>query len=168
MRTIENPEKFRSNVVLKINKYIENEKKSKNLEIGIYNWVIKECTNNKIVKRWDNVFFVLTYTNKLKSIFSNIQNILEILKNDDLYEIKNIPFLTHQELCPNKWKPLIEDKIKRDKNKFDTSIEASTDIFKCRKCNENKCTYYQAQIRSADEPITTFVNCINCGNRWRF
>ena len=31
----------------------------------------------------------------------------------------------------------------------------------------SKCTYYQLQTRSADEPMTTFVTCINCGNRWK-
>ena len=57
--------------------------------------------------------------------------------------------------------------MKRDKNKFDTNIVASTDTFKCRKCHSNKCTYYQAQTKSADEPMTTFVSCIDCGNRWK-
>ena len=168
MRIIENPELFRSNIVLKFDEFIKDDKQSKNLEIGTYNWCIKEATNNKIIKKWDNVYFVLLYINKLKTIFANIENILEILKTNPSYETKSIPFLTHQELQPEKWKLMIDEKIKRDKNKFDTKIEASTDIFKCRKCHENKCTYYQAQIRSADEPITTFVNCINCGNRWRF
>lgn len=31
-----------------------------------------------------------------------------------------------------------------------------------------KTTYYQMQTRSADEPMTTFVTCVNCGNRWKF
>jgi transcription elongation factor S-II len=34
-----------------------------------------------------------------------------------------------------------------------------TDMFRCGKCGERKCTYYQKQTRSADEPMTTFVNC---------
>lgn len=46
--------------------------------------------------------------------------------------------------------------------------EASTDAFKCGKCKQRKCTYYQLQTRSADEPMTTFVTCVNCGNRWKF
>ena len=45
--------------------------------------------------------------------------------------------------------------------------EASTDAFKCGKCKQRKCTYYQLQTRSADEPMTTFVTCVNCDNRWK-
>jgi len=44
---------------------------------------------------------------------------------------------------------------------------AETDQFKCGRCNQRKCKYYQMQTRSADEPMTTFVTCTNCGNRWR-
>ncbi|KAF9938721.1 RNA polymerase II elongation factor [Modicella reniformis] len=46
--------------------------------------------------------------------------------------------------------------------------QAETDMFKCGKCKGRKCRYYQMQTRSADEPMTTFVTCINCGNRWKF
>ena len=46
--------------------------------------------------------------------------------------------------------------------------EASTDAFKCGKCGKRECTYYQLQTRSADEPMTTFVTCVNCDNRWKF
>lgn len=44
----------------------------------------------------------------------------------------------------------------------------TTDLFKCGKCGKNKCTYSQMQTRSADEPMTTFVFCMECGNRWKF
>ena len=27
--------------------------------------------------------------------------------------------------------------------------------------------YIQLQTRSADEPMTTFVLCLECGNRWK-
>ena len=45
---------------------------------------------------------------------------------------------------------------------------ATTDQFQCGKCRQRKCQYYQMQTRSADEPMTTFVTCVNCGNRWKF
>ncbi len=38
----------------------------------------------------------------------------------------------------------------------------------CPKCAHNRAYYRQLQIRSADEPMTTFVTCLNCGNHWRF
>ncbi|KAF9306098.1 hypothetical protein BGZ74_007566, partial [Mortierella antarctica] len=44
--------------------------------------------------------------------------------------------------------------------------QAETDMFKCGKCKGRKTRYYQMQTRSADEPMTTFVTCINCGNSY--
>nr|XP_043634296.1 transcription elongation factor TFIIS-like [Erigeron canadensis] len=46
--------------------------------------------------------------------------------------------------------------------------KATTDEFKCGRCGKRKCTYYQLQTRSADEPMTTFVTCVNCDNHWKF
>lgn len=45
---------------------------------------------------------------------------------------------------------------------------ADTDMFKCSRCKQRKCTYAQLQTRSCDEPMTTFVTCTVCGNRWKF
>ncbi|KAJ3160005.1 RNA polymerase II elongation factor [Geranomyces michiganensis] len=52
-----------------------------------------------------------------------------------------------------------------------TTVEdtmAETDWFQCSKCKMRKTKYYQMQTRSADEPMTTFVTCVNCGKKWRF
>lgn len=44
----------------------------------------------------------------------------------------------------------------------------TTGLFQCKKCKKKNCTYNQVQTRSADEPMTTFVLCNECGNRWKF
>jgi transcription elongation factor S-II len=75
--------------------------------------------------------------------------------------------MNHQEMKPEKWQAMIDAKILRDKNKYEVNMAAATDTFTCRKCHSNKCTYYQQQVRSADEPMTTFVQCIECGCRWK-
>ncbi|KAG8650053.1 transcription elongation factor TFIIS [Manihot esculenta] len=46
--------------------------------------------------------------------------------------------------------------------------KATTDQFKCGRCGQRKTTYYQMQTRSADEPMTTYVTCVNCNNHWKF
>jgi transcription elongation factor S-II len=40
-------------------------------------------------------------------------------------------------------------------------------LYKCRKCGGNKTTQFEMQTRSADEPMTIFINCVDCGNSWR-
>lgn len=34
-------------------------------------------------------------------------------------------------------------------------------------CTGDKAYFYQLQIRSADEPMTTFYKCVVCGYQWR-
>jgi transcription elongation factor S-II len=41
-------------------------------------------------------------------------------------------------------------------------------MFQCGKCKGSRTTYFQMQTRSADEPMTTFVTCLNCKNKWKF
>lgn len=128
---------------------------------------MKEADQRKIVKKWDNAYFVQIYLDRLRSIMSNLKGeILESIKDGSI-KAHIVAFMTHQELCPEKWSALIEAKSKRDKNKFETNIAAATDTFTCRKCRGNQCTYYQMQTRSADEPMTTFVTCILCNARWK-
>lgn len=168
MRQVENPEIFRENISKKLNTFLKHEKNARNLERGIYNYALKEAGNHKIVKKWDNPLFVQIYVDHLRSIYFNLDQpgLLESVKTGAI-RAHSIAFMTHQELRPDKWEKLIQDKIKRDKNKYETNIEAATDTFTCRKCRQNKCTFYQLQTRSADEPMTTFVQCLTCGNRWK-
>lgn len=168
MRTIANPEKFRKNIVSKLDEILKQEKKSINLEKGVYNYALKEATQRKVVKKWDNPFFVQIYTSRLRAIYVNLAN-PELLEQINSGEVKSyeVAFMTHQEMNPKKWDTLIQAKIKKDKTKYEVNMEAATDTFKCRKCHQNKCTYYQLQTRSADEPMTTFVSCLECGNRWK-
>lgn len=166
-KPVEHPEQFREKVAMKLGSYFDAPTHGVNLEKGIYNYTVKEAVQRKIVKKWDNKHFVLLYLNHLKSIMRN-------LRPDIIAEVNNghilphtLAFMTHQELDHDRWALLIDQKAKRDKNKFEVNIAAATDTFTCRKCKGNQCTYYQMQTRSADEPMTTFCQCILCGNRWK-
>jgi DNA-directed RNA polymerase subunit M/transcription elongation factor TFIIS len=159
MRKIENPDNFRNNIRGKLQDLLDSEKKAINLEKGIYNYALKEATNRKVVKKWDNPYYTQIYLDRLRSIYINLADstLLSHVK-DGTVPVKALAFMTHQEMQPEKWDALIQAKIKKDKSKYDTQQEAMTDTFKCRKCYSNKCSYYQMQTRSADEPMTTFVS----------
>jgi transcription elongation factor S-II len=165
---IENPSAFRDNVRNKINVLIKNNINSANLEIGVYNYSLKEARNRKVVKKWNNEHFVQIYVDRLRTIYINLKNpnIISRLQSNTVTP-QIFAKMTHYEMCPEKWDDLIAKKIERDKTKYDTQLEAATDTFTCKKCKSNKCTYYQMQTRSADEPMTTFVTCIECGARWK-
>ena len=74
---VENPKEFRSNVVSKLNILIKKKKISLNLEKGLYNWSIEESKKKNVIRKWSNANFVLIYTDKLKSIYSNLNGIQE-------------------------------------------------------------------------------------------
>jgi transcription elongation factor S-II len=165
---IADPVKFRENVCDRLNMVLDDKTIATNMEKGIYNYAIKEANSKKIIKKWDNPYFAILYIDRLRSIYFNIKNpeLLQQIKNKDITP-QTVAFMTHHELLPDKWSMLIEAKSKRDKNKFEVNISAATDVFTCRKCKGNQCTYYQMQTRSADEPMTTFVTCLLCSTRWK-
>jgi DNA-directed RNA polymerase subunit M/transcription elongation factor TFIIS len=167
LRKIDNPELFRSNIKEKLNDIIKNEKNTSNLEKGIFNYTLKEADQRKIVKKWDNSYFVQIYLDRLRSIITNLKG--EVLENIQNGSVKPhiVAFMTHQELCPEKWTTLIEAKSKRDKNRFEVNIAAATDTFTCRKCKGKNCTYYLLQVRSSDEPMNCYVTCLDCGTRFK-
>ena len=144
-----------------------------NLEMGVFNWTLKEALNKKIVTKWSNDEFTLLYYNHLRYTYNNLMQLVKERSPiiDDIYlgeyEVQNIALQTHQELFPNKWESLIKAKSIKDMNKFENNCEASTDTFTCSKCKSKKCSYYQLQTRSSDEPMTTFVTCLDCGKRWK-
>ena len=170
METIKSPDTFRENIRKKLNNILNcaDPNIPINLEKGIFNYAIKEASNRKIVKKWENRAFTQIYIDKLRTIYMNLKNpdLLQQIKNAEITS-QSVAFMTHQELNPAIWKTLIDQKIKRDASKFTTNIQASTDMFTCKKCKSNKCTYYELQTRSADEPATIFVTCLDCGKHWK-
>lgn len=63
------------------------------------------------------------------------------------------------------WDTANEDKINKQCGISGDLLNAS--LFTCGRCKSIKTTSTQKQTRSADEPMTVFVLCLNCGNRWK-
>ena len=72
------------------------------------------------------------------------------------------------QLFHKRWKKYLDKQKAEEDFMYSIGKENITDEYKCGRCGSNKTSYYELQTRSADEPMTTFVKCINCGNRWKF
>lgn len=115
-----------------------------------------------------------TYRTKMRSLCVNLKDkknpmlrsrvVLGEISPERLYT------MTPQEMASDELK--VEIKELEKKNLFNAQgakeKRATTDRFTCGKCKHKKVSYYQMQTRSADEPLTTFCTCENCGNRWKF
>lgn len=163
------PTVFRANISNHFGSLLNDQNLGINIEVGIYNYSIHEANSRQIIKKWKNVKFAEIYSCRLRTILYNLKhnnNLIIQLQNGTLLP-KTFALMSHQELAPEKWKERIDKKIKRDKSRLSTNIEASTDLFTCKKCKSKKCTYYEMQVRSADEPATIFITCLDCGKNWR-
>lgn len=61
--------------------------------------------------------------------------------------------------------------LDEEKSRIDTMLAASrkertAGFLKCARCKSTDVDVDQKQTRSADEPMTLFALCINCGTRW--
>ena len=163
------PTLFRENVRAKIALVLQmSDNAALNLERGIFNASLKNARERGVVKKWDNSMFVRLYIDHFRTVYRNLrcEEVLAPIRTGEL-KPHTLAFRTHQELRPSKWQPLLAAKKARDACLYQPQIDANTDNFECRKCGSKRCSYYQLQTRSADEPMTTFVTCINCGNRWK-
>ena len=161
----------------KIKEFIDiDEKHVEDLEIGIYNWCIDYSNINNIFPGWKNDVFLKMYNNKLISVLSNLDpnsylqntHLLNRLRNGE-FKPHDIPFMEPYELNPDKWISILKKKRQKEQSLLNSNMEAKTDLFKCGKCKQRKCSYYEMQIRSADESATIFITCLNpaCKNKWR-
>lgn len=171
MRTIKDPQKTRDTLVTKLKSVLppKRAKWAVNIEKGIFNYAIEDANRKNLVKKWENTYFVEIYLTRFRTILNNLKtsNYMREQLLQKKWKPHELAFLSHYEMEPERWEALIMEKRERDKNVYDVEQKIDSE-FKCGRCKKNNCTYYQLQTRSADEPMTTFVSCLSCGNRWKF
>ncbi|XP_036389358.1 transcription elongation factor A protein 2 isoform X1 [Megalops cyprinoides] len=116
----------------------------------------------------------MKYKSRLRSRISNLKD----QKNPDLrrnvlcgnISPERIATMTAEEMASAELKEMRKALTKESIREHQLSKVGGTetDMFVCGKCKGKNCTYTQVQTRSADEPMTTFVLCNECGNRWKF
>ncbi|OXA63334.1 transcription elongation factor S-II [Folsomia candida] len=133
---------------------------------------LAERLEEEIFKEFKNT--EIKYKNRVRSRVANLKD----FKNPDLrlnfltgsISISRMAKMTAEEMASTEMKKVREQFVKDGINdsQLATVQGTKTDLLKCNKCGKRDVTYNQLQTRSADEPMTTFCLCLQCGNRWKF
>ncbi|XP_075709520.1 uncharacterized protein LOC142743039 [Rhinoderma darwinii] len=131
-------------------------------------WEIEECIYNEM-KATD-----MKYRNRIRSRISNLKD----PKNPNLRRNVLCGVVSPQNIATMTAEAMASDELKELRNTLTQEAirehqmaktgGTQTDLLQCDKCRKKNCSYNQVQTRSADEPMTTFVLCNECGHRWKF
>ena len=127
-----------------------------------------ECISN------EHELYRSLYVSKARELVDNL-NPASYVHNTDLRQrlqdgdvsADQLPFMTPQQLFPENWKELIQEKQRKDELKYNVTQQAMTNVYKCRRCGGRRITYIELQLRSADEGATQCFSCLDCGSKWR-
>lgn len=142
-----------------------------NFERGIFNNSIDQHNIYNNDNIW-NSFFQKLYLNNVRRMYVNInpnsylgnKTLIHKILSKSINEF-DICQYSARELFPERWYELNpSEKMVEEKE----PEELQDGMFRCGKCKTYKTTYTQLQTRAADESPTTYVVCLNCGNRWKF
>ena len=142
---------------------IVDKKNGKHIEQSIYDFSIDYATVQETPYLIDQI-----YESKADEIINLLKDkeihLLKAIK-EGVIDVSKIGFMKPAELNPDKYNHIINKK-KKEEDKINN--QATSTVYTCKKCKKNKCQVTQRQTRSADEPATTFVTCIECGYEFSF
>ena len=151
-----------------------SEEEIKNLEVAIFHSTLHAAEKRHISKVWTYPLFTQLYSSISRTIVGNL-NPNTYIQNKNLFKrfedgelsLEEIAGFGHTDLYPEIWKDSLIRQFEREKRQLEGNRAMATDQFLCKGCKKRECTYYELQTRSADEPMTIFIQCLNCGKRWR-
>lgn len=114
------------------------------------------------------------YKNRIKSRVMNLRDkrnqALKVMVVEGDITPERFANMTAEEMACDELKAERQKITKEaiNEHQLATTGGTSTGQFKCHRCGKRNTSYNQVQTRSADEPMTTFVYCNECGNRWKF
>ena len=166
---------------------------ARNCERSVYNWAVQETRHVSDDPSWENRLFRWRYKQKAFGLIKELERapvivpdlqvtgeevklklnfVPQLARRLQLKELesKNLARYSAEVLWPDGPAAQTAYELKRR----DLVMEAAkareedyTGLFTCRRCKTKRTTFYLLQTRAADEPMTVFITCMSCGNKWK-
>lgn len=143
-----------------------------NCEKSIFNKSIQDFQNiHKLDPKWKCPVFKGIYKQNFMKVHFNIKNpknssIVDRIQKKELRP-QDIVFAEHKTLWPEHWYGCEPGKFIIIESTKDMFKDGQESLLSCGRCKSHKVHYFEMQTRSADEPMTAFCTCMNCGNKWK-
>lgn len=140
------------------------------IELGVLAHSLFLARERNVIASWSNDRFRRAYIGVASNTIDTISRSDHVKREvaADKLMLRDIAALKPSEAFPEMWRESMAVVASRaeDAQRGPHPLVTTT-LFKCSRCKQNKCTFREIQLRSADEPVTIFVNCLNCGHRWK-
>jgi DNA-directed RNA polymerase subunit M/transcription elongation factor TFIIS len=163
---------IRDKVIENFGEFMTSREACVQFEEAILHVVCEQAIKENIEVDWNNRVFWNMYRSKAISFYEHCRRsentgCISKLENGEV-TYRHFAEMSAVDLCPARWKDSIERIIESEKKLYSKNENAAIFMW-CSGCKQKtKCDYYQMQTRSADEPMTTFVTCLECDRRWKF
>lgn len=134
---------------------------SADVETAILHRCVADARRWFIDVDWDNRAFAEMYKSRAVSLYP-VRKLMSTLTPEEFANT------TELDRHPERWSTLLKEAAEKDRARHNRKTTANILMY-CSGCKKKTpCDYYQVQTRSADEPMTTFVTCLECDKRWKF
>ena len=110
-------------------------------------------------------YFIYEVVNMLNEL--SYEQVVGFLTEDWEEKFGSGPGLRRKILFENSLLASAKDRLNMDMEIYKTKVEVSKGAVDCKKCGSDETLSVEHQRRSADEPTTIKVTCLQCGYKWR-
>lgn len=140
------------------------------LELGALEFAVAEAKRAAIIASWQNERFRRMYmllAVRTIDTFRDSPLVRRRILEGEL-DARGVAALRPEEAFPELWRESVAVvEGRREEARRGVRPMVTTTVFTCSRCRKNECTFREIQLRSADEPMTIFIACLNCGHRWK-
>jgi hypothetical protein len=142
---------------------------ARKLEILTWNQALARAESDGVPRFWTCDKFRNRYTQRALGLAFNVRTAPGAREGllSGAWPLKRFVAMSPYELRPDLWEPVFAGLANRQLRRMAPVPTTHDSPYACGKCKSKKVCMTQLQTRSADEPMTCFFFCQDCGKNWK-